>query len=110
MEQIRKSLLVGAAMAGIFLASAPNASAAVACVGPVCWHSPERYEYPPDANVTVHPDDWRWGKDEHYSWREHEGRGYWKGDRFSFRGRGASCGPFSRGSPFNKQMACLPSM
>jgi hypothetical protein len=54
-------------MAGIFLASAPNASAAVACVGPVCWHSHEKYEYPPDANVTVHPDDWRWGKDEHYS-------------------------------------------
>ena len=38
---MRKSLLVGAAMAGIFLASAPNASAAVACVGPVCWHSHE---------------------------------------------------------------------
>ena len=80
---MRKSLLVGAAMAGIFLASAPNASAAVAGVGPVCWHSHERYEYPPDANVTVHPDDWRWGKDEHYSWREHEGRGYWKGDRWT---------------------------
>ena len=54
-----------AAMAGIFLP--PLSSAAVACVGPVCWHSHERYEYPPDANVTVHPDAWRWGKDEHYS-------------------------------------------
>ena len=75
-RRMREGFLVGAAMAGIFLASAPNASAAVACVGPVCWHSHERYEYPPDANVTVHPDDWRWGKDEHYSWREHEGRGY----------------------------------
>ena len=57
--------------------------AAIACVGPVCWHSHEAYEYPPTAGVVVHGDDWRWGPKEHYSWREHEGRGYWKGDSWT---------------------------
>jgi hypothetical protein len=37
------------------------------------------------ANVVVHPNDWRWGPQEHYSWREHEGRGYWRGDRWMER-------------------------
>ncbi len=31
------------------------------------------------------PDDWRWGAQEHYSWREHEGRGYWNGDKWMDR-------------------------
>jgi hypothetical protein len=35
----------------------------------------DAYEYPAAARVVVHPDDWRWGPREHYSWREHEGRG-----------------------------------
>jgi hypothetical protein len=56
-----------------------------ACVGPVCWHTSERYEYPPDANVVVHQNDWRWGPNEKYSWREHEGRGYWRGERWKER-------------------------
>jgi hypothetical protein len=30
----------------------------------------------------VHPDDWRWGANEKYTWREHEGRGYWRGDKW----------------------------
>src|SRR5215471_2869072 len=28
------------------------------------------------------PDDWRWDRGEHFVWREHEGRGYWRGDRW----------------------------
>jgi hypothetical protein len=43
---MRKTLLVGAAMTGFFFATAPNALAGIACVGPVCWHTSERYEYP----------------------------------------------------------------
>jgi hypothetical protein len=57
-------------------------SAAIACRGNVCWHVQDRYEYPPEARIIVHPDDWRWGRREHYVWREHEGRGYWRGGRW----------------------------
>ena len=75
--------LVGTAMgAGLLALSAISASAAVVCSGNACWRSPERYVYPPDARVVVHEDDWRWGPGERYTFREHEGRGYWKGDRW----------------------------
>ena len=56
------------------------------CIGgvrrPCCWHTATVYEYPPEAGVVVHPDDWRWGSTEKYSWREHEGGGDWRGDRW----------------------------
>jgi hypothetical protein len=78
------TILLGAALgAGLLAVTAVNASAAIACVGPVCWHTHEAYEYPPSARVVVHPDEWRWGADEHYVFREHEGRGYWDGDRWT---------------------------
>jgi hypothetical protein len=81
-----KTALLGAAMgAGVLAFSAMSASAAIVCAGPVCWHTTEAYEYPPDAGVVVHPNDWRWGASEHYTWREHEGRGYWRGDRWMER-------------------------
>ena len=85
-----KKLLVctvaaAATAAGFVAVSAVNASAEIACVGPVCWHTSERYEYPSDAHVIVHPNDWRWKESEHYTWREHEGRGYWRGDRWMER-------------------------
>jgi hypothetical protein len=79
---IRKVLLSVGAAAGIVAFAATNASAAIVCAGPVCWHTHETYDYPADARVTVHPDDWRWGREEHYTWREHEGRGYWRGERW----------------------------
>jgi hypothetical protein len=79
-----KKLLVSAlAAAGVLAVSGVSASADIACVGPVCWHTTERYEYPPDAKVIVHPNDWKAGPNEHYTWREHEGRGYWRGDRWT---------------------------
>ena len=34
-------------------------------------------EFPPDAGVRVYADDWKWGPNDEYRWREHEGRGYW---------------------------------
>jgi hypothetical protein len=79
---IRKILLSVGAAAGFVAFAATNASAAIVCAGPVCWHTHETSDYPPDARVTVHPDDWRWGREEHYAWREHEGRGYWRGERW----------------------------
>ena len=33
---------------------------------------------PPRAGIVVHDDNWRWRGRDHYRWREHEGRGYWR--------------------------------
>jgi hypothetical protein len=33
----------------------------------------------PKAHVTIHEDNWCWGPEDHYAFREHEGRGYWSG-------------------------------
>ncbi len=77
-----KSLLAAAAGAGLLALSAVSASAAIVCNGHVCWHTHDAYEYPRVAGVVVHPDDWRWGPRERYVWREHEGRGYWRGGRW----------------------------
>jgi len=66
--------------AGLLAASAVSASAAIACTGNVCWHTHEVYDYPPDARVVVHDDNWRWGPHDRYVFREHEGRGYWRGN------------------------------
>ena len=64
---------------GLLAASAAPASAAIVCNGNgVCWHVKQRYAYAPGYGVVVHPDNWRWGPREHYVWREHPGRGYWR--------------------------------
>jgi hypothetical protein len=82
--KLATKLLAAAAIGSAALSfSALNAAAAIACVGPVCWHSHEAYDYPSNAGVVVHGDDWRWGANDHYSWREHEGRGYWKGSNWT---------------------------
>jgi hypothetical protein len=72
---------LGVLAAGVLALPASSVSAAIACTGNVCWHTPERYEYPPEARVIIHPDDWHWRRHERYFWREHEGRGYWRGGR-----------------------------
>jgi hypothetical protein len=41
----------------------------------------ERYTYPPYAGVVIHEDDWRAAPG--ITFREHEGRGYWHGDRWT---------------------------
>ena len=79
-----RTLVLGAvAGAGVFAAMAATpASAAVVCnrFGD-CWHTTERYDYPPEARVTVHEDDWKPGPDVVI--REHRGRGYWSGDAWT---------------------------
>jgi hypothetical protein len=78
---LRKALLgaaMGAAALGLSVASA---SAAIVCNGNVCWHTHERYQYPPSAHVIIHEDDWRAGPT--ITFREHEGRGYWSGERWT---------------------------
>ena len=78
MSSITKLLLGATAGAAILASSAITASAAIVCNGNTCWHVHERYSYPPSAGVVIHEDDWRAGPG--ITFREHEGRGYWKGD------------------------------
>jgi hypothetical protein len=73
-------ITLGAALgAGVFAASTASAPAEIACSGSVCWHISDRYEYPAEARVIIHPEGWHWRSHERYVWREHEGRGYWRG-------------------------------
>jgi len=65
---------------GAATVSATSASAAIACNAEgQCWHVRGHYTYAPAYGVVVHPDGWRWGVGDHYTWREHTGRGYWRG-------------------------------
>jgi calcineurin-like phosphoesterase len=73
-------IMVGMMMgASVLAVSAASASAAIVCSGNECWHTHDAFEYPREAHVIVHPDNWRWGPRDHYTWHEHEGRGYWLG-------------------------------
>ena len=77
------TLASAAAGVALLAGSAVSASAAIACTGDVCWHTHEHYTYPPESKVIIHEDNWRWGPNEHYTFREHEGRGYWHGDHWT---------------------------
>lgn len=79
MSIIRTTLIAAVAGAGALAFSPVTASAYVACSGSVCWHVQERHEYPATARVVIHEDNWRWRRHERYRFREHEGRGYWRG-------------------------------
>ncbi len=81
MTSVMKMLLGATAGVAILASSAIAASAAVVCSGNVCRHTHERYTYPPSAGVVIHEDDWRAGPD--ITFREHEGRGYWKADKWT---------------------------
>jgi hypothetical protein len=62
--------------------TATGASAAIVCNAEGdCWHVKEKYDYRPEFNVHVYGDDWKWADTDNqkYRWREHEGRGYWRG-------------------------------
>ena len=81
---MKQKFLLGPALGAAALAlSVGTASAFIACSGNVCWHATERYSYPAESRVIVHEDSWKWGPSERFSWREHEGRGYWNGDRWT---------------------------
>jgi hypothetical protein len=83
MRSLRNFGLAAAIAAGAAAVGVGSASAAIVCTRDVCWHTREAYDYPPDAHVTVHPDSWKWGPSDHYTWREHEGRGYWRDDKWT---------------------------
>ncbi len=66
---------------GVLVFIVVTASASIVCSGNVCWHVKERYDYPPTAGVVIHEDSWKAGPG--ITFREHEGRGYWKGDTWT---------------------------
>ena len=72
-------LALGAFVGASALAfGAVAASAAIVCNEEGdCWHAGVRHEYPAAAGVVIHEDNWAPG--ERFHWREHEGRGYWRG-------------------------------
>jgi hypothetical protein len=79
MKQITKFVAVAAFTLGVLGAASTAASAAVVCNGAgACWHVKRAYTYPAEAGIVVHPNGWRWGPSEHFTWREHVGRGYWR--------------------------------
>jgi hypothetical protein len=79
MRKFVKIAAVAAMCAGTLVITAGTASAAIACNGEgECWHVNRHYTYHPEFGVVVHENNWRWGPSEHYVWREHTGRGYWR--------------------------------
>ena len=78
--KIAKSVIAAAVVAAGVALSATSASAYIACNGEgQCWHVQRHYGYRPEFGVVVHPNNWQWGPAERYTWREHHGRGYWRG-------------------------------
>jgi hypothetical protein len=75
---LSKALVSAVMGAGLLAFSGLAASAAVVCTGNTCWHATEKYDYPPDARVTIHEDTWKPGPS--ITFREHTGRGYWAGE------------------------------
>lgn len=82
MKLLKRALVSAAAGAGLLAASAVAASAEIVCSDHVCWHARDHFAYPPGTHIVVHEDNWRWGPGEKYSFREHEGRGYWRRGRW----------------------------
>jgi hypothetical protein len=52
MTLLSKTTLGGVLAAAVLALPASSVSAAIACTGNVCWHTPERYEYPPSDKET----------------------------------------------------------
>jgi hypothetical protein len=78
MKNFAKLAAAAALSVGALAITTAAASAAVVCNAEgACWHTRAAYAYRPEFGVTVHPNNWRWGAADHYTWREHSGRGYW---------------------------------
>ncbi len=82
MQSFKKAITCALIGTAALAFSSMTASASIVCSGNACWHTHETFDYPPSAHVVIHPDNWRWGANDHYVWREHAGRGYWSGDHW----------------------------
>ena len=78
-----KGLLLMLISVGTLTLTAHAASARIVCNSDGdCWHVQGDYDYKPEFEIVIHPDDWKWKDGEHFRWHEHEGRGYWKGGKW----------------------------
>jgi hypothetical protein len=76
---LRRSSLVALVGAATLLLGATDASARIVCnQWGECWHVRNNYAYQPTFGLVVHEDNWRFGRHDHFRWREHAGRGYWR--------------------------------
>jgi hypothetical protein len=77
MRTLTKLIIAGA---GALTLTAGAASAAVVCNDEGdCWRVRGRPDYRPEFRLRVHPDNWRWGRGEHFRWREPgANHGYWR--------------------------------
>ena len=75
---VKSALLAAVAGAGLALSALPAAADIVCNHENQCWHYKGHYAARPEFGVVVHPDNWKWGHNEHYTWNEHSGRGYWR--------------------------------
>jgi hypothetical protein len=69
----------------VFALSTTTASAEIVCNDDGdCWHVKERYNYRPEFGIKIYPNDWKWEErdSKKYRWREREGRGYWRKDKW----------------------------
>lgn len=80
MKTLSKMTFAALMSAGGLALLSSGASARIVCnEDGDCWHVHANYNYEPSFGLTIHPDNWKWKEGEHHAWREHEGRGYWKG-------------------------------
>ena len=79
---LRNILSAAAISAVVVMTSTFSASAAIVCQRNTCWHTHDAYDFPHEAGVVVHEDNWHWGPHEKFNFREHEGRGYWRGGKW----------------------------
>ena len=83
MTRLKKLALTALVAGGALAGMATAADARIVCnAGGYCWHARNTYAYRPEYGVVVHEDNWRWGPTDHYRWREHAGRGYWRDNRW----------------------------
>ncbi|MEO8927555.1 MAG: hypothetical protein ABI306_10385 [Caulobacteraceae bacterium] len=75
--------LSAVAAIGIVAATAPAASAYIACNRfHQCWHVHNRYSYPATVGIAVYPNTWRWNGSG-YRWvHDRDDRGYWGNGRW----------------------------
>ena len=83
MKNLSKLSAVAALGVGVLVAGTMGASARIVCnADGDCWHVKVEHQYKPEFSLSVRPDDWAWKEGEKYRWREHEGRGYWRGENW----------------------------
>ena len=75
---LKSTVLTAMAAVGVIAATAPSASAYIACnrYGE-CWHVHQRWAYPRGAGIVFHADNWRFAR---RGWRwagDRDDRGYW---------------------------------